>query len=69
MKLHKIFYFLLPALVFSAVSAAEKKSVCREIAFSAKEPVSHLKDIQYFANPKFTPAPVWMSRKAFKKIR
>ena len=67
MKLHKIFYFLLPALVFSAVSAAEKKSVCREIAFSAKEPVSHLKDIQYFANPKFTPAPVWMSRKAFKK--
>ena len=63
-----LFYELCLMTVFSVCSvSAHGKTDYKEIPLSAEEPVSHIKDVQYFANPKFTPPPASIPEKAFLK--
>ena len=52
---------------FLFTASLQGKQTFREIVFSKTEAVSHLKDIEYRANPRFTPAPDEMDQKVFLK--
>ena len=56
-------------LVFFCVFSisAQEKTDLKEIRFSDKEPLSHIRDVQYCENPKFTPPPADISEKAILK--
>ena len=47
--------------------SAQEKTDFKEIRFSEKEPVSHIKDIEYRENPKFTPPPADITENALLK--
>ncbi|MBQ6472716.1 MAG: hypothetical protein IJJ33_12085 [Victivallales bacterium] len=66
MKSNRAFRRLLPVLVALAALAQGSQDF-HEIHLSESEPVSHLGDIDFFANPKFTPPPATMTEKAFLK--
>ena len=52
---------------FLFTASLQGKQTFREIVLSKTEAVSHLKDIEYRANPRFTPAPDEMDQKVFLK--
>ena len=66
MKARAASYCVLSVLTWFTATAQENPKI-REISLSETEPVSHIKDVQYYANPKFTPPPAAIPEKAFLK--
>ena len=66
MKARAASYCILSVLTWFTATAQENPKI-REISLSEKEPVSHIKDVQYHANPKFTPPPAAIPEKAVLK--
>ena len=57
---------LLTVWTLFSVLAGEKPEY-REIRLSEKEPVSHIRDVEYRENPRFVPPPAAITEKAFLK--
>ena len=66
MKARSASYCVMSVLTLFTAMAQEKPKI-REISLSEKEPVSHIRDIDWHANPKFTPPPAAIPEKAFLK--
>ena len=66
MKARAASYCVLSVLSLFSATAQENPKI-REISLSEKEPVSHIKDIDWHANPKFTPPPASIPETAFLK--
>ena len=66
MKLIVSKYCCLAAFLLLSVSLQAKQTF-KEAALSKTDPASHIKDVEYHANPRFAPPPVEITEKAFLK--
>ena len=64
MKARSASYCILSVLTWFTATAQENPKI-REIRLSEKEPVSHIRDVEYRENPRFVPPPAAITEKAW----